>query len=134
MAQELAERVEADRSSAFVTFVFLACAVVWLLVATAAGLTSSIKLHEPDWLAQYPWLTFGRIRTIHLNAVAYGWAPMAALGVAIWLLPRLLKTRLVGGRFAIGMPAWSRAWAASRPASAMAWSGWKSRGRWTCCW
>ena len=28
--QELAERVEADRSSAFVTFVFLSCAVVWL--------------------------------------------------------------------------------------------------------
>ncbi len=101
MQQELAERVEADRSSAFVTFVFLSCSVVWLLVATAAGLTSSIKLHEPDWLVQYPWLTFGRIRTIHLNAVAYGWAPMAALGIAIWLLPRLLKTHLVGGRFAI---------------------------------
>jgi len=99
--QELAERVEADRSSAFVTFVFLSCAVVWLIVASLAGLTSSIKLHEPDWLAQYAWLTFGRIRTIHLNAVAYGWAPMAALGVANWLLPRLLKTPLVGGRFAI---------------------------------
>ncbi|WP_426323307.1 hypothetical protein [Pseudoduganella sp. R-43] len=52
MQQELAERVEADRSSAFVTFVFLSCSVVWLLVATAAGLTSSIKLHEPDWLVQ----------------------------------------------------------------------------------
>jgi len=101
LQQELAERVEADRSSAFVTFVFLACAVVWLIVATLAGLTSSIKLHEPDWLNQYAWLTFGRIRTIHLNAVAYGWAPMAALGTATWMLPRLLKTPLVGGRWAI---------------------------------
>jgi len=101
MQRELAERVEADRSSAFTTFVFLSCAIVWLLVATAAGLVSSIKLHEPDWLVQQAWLTFGRLRTIHLNAVAYGWAPMAALGIAVWLLPRLLKTHLVGARFAI---------------------------------
>ena len=99
--QELAERIEADRSSALVTFVFLACAMVWLIVASLAGLTSSIKLHEPDWLVQQAWLTFGRIRTIHLNAVAYGWAPMAAFGIAIWLLPRLLKTPLVGARYAI---------------------------------
>lgn len=101
LSKELAERIEADKSTAFVAFVFLACAVVWLIVASSAGLVSSIKLHEPDWLVNQAWLTFGRIRTIHLNAVAYGWAPMAALGIAIWMLPRLLKTPLIGGRFAV---------------------------------
>ncbi|HJV79628.1 cbb3-type cytochrome c oxidase subunit I [Noviherbaspirillum sp.] len=101
LSKELAERIEADKSTAFVAFVFLACAVVWLIVASSAGLISSIKLHEPDWLVNQAWLTFGRIRTIHLNAVAYGWAPMAALGIAIWMLPRLLKTPLIGGRFAV---------------------------------
>lgn len=101
LLRELKERIEADKSTAFVAFVFLSCAVVWLLVASAAGLVSSIKLHEPDWLVSQAWLTFGRIRTIHLNAVAYGWAPMAALGVAIWMLPRLLKTPLIGARFAV---------------------------------
>jgi cytochrome c oxidase cbb3-type subunit 1 len=101
LSAELEERIEADKSTAFVAFVFLSCAVVWLLVASAGGLISSIKLHEPDWLTGYAWLTFGRIRTIHLNAVAYGWAPMAALGIAIWMLPRLLKTPLIGGRFAV---------------------------------
>ena len=106
--QELDARVEADRSSALVTFLFLACAVVWLLVATAAGLLSSIKLHEPDLLVNQAWLTFGRMRTIHLNTVAYGWAPMAALGLAMWLLPRLLKTPLVGARYAIaGAMVWN---------------------------
>ena len=69
--------------------------------ASLAGLTASLELHAPDWLASYEWLTFGRIRTLHLNAVAYGWTPMAGLGVAIWLLPRLLKTPLVGANFAI---------------------------------
>ncbi|WP_426115865.1 cbb3-type cytochrome c oxidase subunit I [Massilia sp. PWRC2] len=99
--RDLLQRVEEDRSSAFVVFLFLSCAVVWLIVASLAGLTSSIKLHQPDFLVQQAWLTFGRLRTIHLNAVAYGWAPMAALGIALWLLPRLLKTPLVGGKAAI---------------------------------
>ncbi|MFC3108260.1 cbb3-type cytochrome c oxidase subunit I [Undibacterium arcticum] len=101
LEQDLKERMQADRSTAFVTFVFLSCAVVWLVLASFAGLTSSIKLHEPDWLNSEAWLSFGRLRTIHLNAVAYGWAPMAALGIAIWMLPRLLKTELLGARFAM---------------------------------
>ena len=107
---ELAERIQADRSTAFVSFVFLSCAVVWLIFASSAGLVSSIKLHEPDFLTSQAWLTFGRLRTLHLNSVAYGWAPMAAFGVAIWTLPRLLKTPLMGGRFAIlGCMLWNAA-------------------------
>lgn len=107
---ELTARIVADQSSALPAFVFLSCAVVWLVVLSAAGLISSIKLHEPDWLNQYAWLTFGRIRTIHLNAMAYGWAPMACLGVGLWMLPRLLRTPLVGARFAIlGCILWNAA-------------------------
>jgi len=101
LAADLRERVEADKSSAFVVFMFLSCAVVWLVVGSLAGLTSSYKLHQPDFLTGQAWLSFGRLRTIHLNAVAYGWAPMASLGIAMWLLPRLLKTRLIGARYAI---------------------------------
>jgi hypothetical protein len=40
---------------------------------------------------------FGRIRPAHLNAVIYGWRSLAGVGVALWLIPRLLKTELVGG-------------------------------------
>ena len=107
---ELAARARADQSTAPVVFVFFCCAFVWLVVASAAGLVSSIKLHEPDWLADYAWLTFGRIRTVHLNAVAYGWTPMAGLGVALFVIPRLLKTELVGARFALfGAALWNAA-------------------------
>jgi cytochrome c oxidase cbb3-type subunit 1 len=101
LKEELEERLQADKSTAFVSFVFLSCAIVWLVFASFAGLISSIKLHSPEFLDQYAWLTFGRIRTLHLNAVAYGWAPMASFGVVIWALPRVLKTELVGGRFAV---------------------------------
>lgn len=95
-AAELRDRIAADRSTAFPVFMFIAFACFWLLVGSLAGLTSSIKLHEPDWLTQQAWLTFGRIRTVHLTAVLYGWITNAALGMIVWLMPRLLRTRLYG--------------------------------------
>ena len=105
---ELLLRAEADASSAQLVFFFLCCSFAWLLLASAAGLTASIKLHQPDWLTDVGWLTFGRIRTVHLNAVAYGWAPMAGLGIALFVIPRLLKTPLVGARYAfLGAALWN---------------------------
>src|SRR5262249_10888094 len=49
-AHELRGRLDADTSTAFPVFMFIAFACMWLLVGSAAGLVSSIKLHEPDWL------------------------------------------------------------------------------------
>jgi len=109
-AAEIAARAEADASTAPLVFFMFCCAIVWLVLASAAGLTASLKLHWPDWLTQQGWLTFGRIRTVHLNAVAYGWAPMAGLGIAMFIIPRLLKTPLMGARFAfVGAALWNAA-------------------------
>ncbi len=94
-------RARADHSTSLVVGVFLTLAVMWLVLASFAGLISSIKLHSPDWLVQYSWLTFGRIRPIHLNLIAYGWCSLSGIGVAIWLIPRLLKTELVGAKYAL---------------------------------
>ena len=98
---EAALRQRADQSSSLVVGVCLTLSVVWLVLASLAGLISSIKLHAPDWWVGYEWLTFGRIRPIHLNLVAYGWCSMAGIGVALWLIPRLLKTELVGAKYAL---------------------------------
>ena len=95
-ASELEDRITSDRSTAFPVFMFITFACMWLVIGSVAGLIASIKLHEPDWLTQYAWLTFGRIRTTHLTAVLYGWITNAALGMIVWLLPRLLRTRLRG--------------------------------------
>jgi cytochrome c oxidase cbb3-type subunit 1 len=98
---EVDAHIEADRSSAFPVLMFVTFACLWLLVGSVAGLISSIKLHAPDWLNQQAWLTFGRLRTVHLNAVIYGWSTNAALGVILWVLPRLLRTRLYGAVWAM---------------------------------
>ncbi|SEB25954.1 cbb3-type cytochrome c oxidase subunit I [Variovorax sp. YR216] len=98
---ELRDRVAADTSTAFPVFMFMAFACLWLLVGSFAGLVSAIKLHEPDWLVSQAWTSFGRLRTVHLNAVFYGWLTNAGLGVVLWVLPRLLRTPLVGGIWAM---------------------------------
>jgi cytochrome c oxidase cbb3-type subunit 1 len=96
-----ADRIRADDSSAGVVGVCLTLAVVWLVFASLAGLISSIKLHAPDWWVQYDWLTFGRMRAMHTSMVAYGWCSLAGIGVSLWLIPRLLKTVLVGTKYAL---------------------------------
>jgi cytochrome c oxidase cbb3-type subunit 1 len=100
-AEDLAARIREDRSSAGPVILCLTSAVFWLLCGSLAGLISSLKMHMPDWLVTDAWLTFGRIRPAHLNMVIYGWSSLAGVGVALWLVPRLLRTVLVGGRFAI---------------------------------
>ncbi|MFN7835136.1 MAG: cbb3-type cytochrome c oxidase subunit I [Burkholderiaceae bacterium] len=97
---DLAERLRIDRSSAGPALVCLSLAIMWLVWGSLAGLISSIKLHEPDWWVAQGWITFGRIRPVHLNIVAYGWCSFAGVGIALWMIPRLLKTELIGARYA----------------------------------
>ena len=98
---ELLHRVESDSSTAFPVFMFIAFACFWLVLGSVAGLVSSLKLHMPDWLVSEAWMSFGRMRTVHLNAVLYGWITNCALGMILWLLPRLLRTPLVGAIWAM---------------------------------
>jgi cytochrome c oxidase cbb3-type subunit I len=105
---DLAQRIREDRSSAGPVLVCLSSAVLWLLLGSLAGLMSSLKMHWPDWLVIDAWLTFGRIRPAHLNMVIYGWSSLAGVGIALWLLPRLLRTELIGGRYAVaGAVVWN---------------------------
>ncbi|MBS7350882.1 MAG: cbb3-type cytochrome c oxidase subunit I [Comamonas sp.] len=93
-AHSLAQRQAADDSSRVATLFFLISACAWLLLGSIAGLTASLKLHLPDWLVHEAWQTFGRMRTLHLTAVFYGWISNACLAVIIWLTPRLMRTPL----------------------------------------
>ncbi|WP_241262867.1 cbb3-type cytochrome c oxidase subunit I [Parahaliea mediterranea] len=105
---DMSVRIEGDRSSRGVALALWGSATFWLLVGSIFGLISSIKLHHPDWLVNEAWLTFGRTRIVHLNAVAYGWTAMAALATATWMLPRLLRTPLRGAGFSyLGTVLWN---------------------------
>ena len=83
----------ADPSTVRVTFEYLACAALWLLVGTAAGLIDALKLNSPDILA-VPWLSFGRVRPIHTNTVFWGWSSMGLVGLALYVVARTSRTAL----------------------------------------
>lgn len=73
---------------------FFVSAAIWLALAITVGATVAVKFVRPDWLTQYPWLSFGRLRPIHVNGVLFGWLSMAYVGAMFYMVPRLLGTSL----------------------------------------
>ncbi len=67
---------------------------VWMVVGTLAGLGSAIHLIAPDIFANMSWLEFGRIRAVHVNTVFFGFVFCMLTGVCLYILPRVLDTKL----------------------------------------
>lgn len=87
-----------DASVRNVGLLFLVASVVWLMIGTLLALLASFTLHPPNFIAgaiaDIEWLTFGRVRSAHLNAMAFGWGNNAIFLVAIWLMARLSRTEI----------------------------------------
>lgn len=67
---------------------YLGCATFWLLFGTTVGEYLGIKFMAPD-VDHSSWLSFGRLRPVHTNAVFWGWASLAMLGLAYYVVPRV---------------------------------------------
>lgn len=91
---ENVERALIDASTRVPVLMFYASAIFWLLVGTLFAGFASFKLHSPEMLSGISFLTFGRVRAVHMNMMVYGWASMAGMGTAIWLMARLCRTTL----------------------------------------
>jgi len=85
---------EVDASMRKPAMLFLVSAVFWLLLGTAFALIAAIKATNPEFLGDTEWLTFGRIRTAHLNAMIYGWGNNVIFAVAPWIMGRLSRARI----------------------------------------
>jgi cytochrome c oxidase cbb3-type subunit I len=90
-----------DASTRAPVLLFLVFGVLWLLAATALAIVSSVQLHNPGFLGEYGWLTYGRARPAYLSGFIYGWAFNAAFAVALWLMARLSGAVVRGGAMAI---------------------------------
>lgn len=91
---ERVERALIDASTRLPVLMFYSSALVWLLIGTALAGFTSWKLHAPDLLSNSGFFTWGRLRPAHMNVMVFGWASMAGLGTAIWLMARLSRTTL----------------------------------------
>jgi len=88
------QRAAIDASARLPVLGFFTGSVFWLFAGTVLALLASIKLHNPQFLDDASWLTFGRVRPAHLNSMAYGWASQAGIGVLLWLMARLARAEL----------------------------------------
>jgi len=86
-----------DQSIRTAGLFFLTSAVIWLMIGTVLAIISSYKLHSPEFLAQYEWLTFGRARSAHLNCMIFGWANNAIFCLALWIMARLSRNEVRHG-------------------------------------
>ena len=97
-----------DASCRVPVLVLFACAAFWLVTASVFALIASLKLHAPGLLADCPWFTYGRVQAAQINALIYGFAAQAALGVTLWLIARLGRTPLAQpGYIVVGAIFWN---------------------------
>jgi cytochrome c oxidase cbb3-type subunit 1 len=72
---------------------YLGCATFWLLFGTTVGEYVGVKFVAPD-ADHISWLSFGRLRPVHTNAVFWGWASLGMLGLGYYVVPRVSNTKL----------------------------------------
>lgn len=72
---------------------YLISATAWLLFGTSVGEYIGIKFVAPD-VDTVSWLSFGRLRPVHTNSVFWGWASMAMVGLAYYVVPRVSNIKL----------------------------------------
>jgi cytochrome c oxidase cbb3-type subunit 1 len=87
-----ASELEIDASCRVPLLALLVGASVWLVLGTVLAVIASIKFHAPDFLADCPLMTYGRVQAAANDALVYGFCLPAALGVILWIFSRLSQT------------------------------------------
>ncbi len=88
-----AKRPHIDHELARLVLWYIGCATFWLLFGTTVGEYLGIKFVAPD-ADHVSWLSFGRLRPVHTNAVFWGWASLGMMGLAYYTVPRVSNTKL----------------------------------------
>lgn len=79
---------------------FTAAAVVWTLVGMLAGVYVAAELVWPELGFDQPWLSFGRLRTVHTHSVIFGFGVSALIGTAFYSVQRTSHVPLFAPRLA----------------------------------
>src|SRR5437773_10290400 len=91
---EQVERALIDASTRVPVLMFYTSSMSWLILGTLLAGFVSFKLHTPDMFSEISFLTWGLFWPAHMNVMVYGWASMAGMGTAIWLMAGLGRTGL----------------------------------------
>jgi cytochrome c oxidase cbb3-type subunit 1 len=86
-----------DSSCRVPLLALFAGAGAWLCLSSVLGLMASIKFHQPNFLADCEFLTYGRVYPASTVALLYGFCIPAGLAAALWLFVRLGRCELSHG-------------------------------------
>ncbi|MBA5791376.1 cytochrome-c oxidase, cbb3-type subunit I [Flavobacterium sp. xlx-214] len=73
---------------------FLYASILFGVVGMLVGLLLAVMFIFPNITDNIPWLSFGRLRPLHTNAVIFAFVGNAIFGGVYYSLQRLLKTRM----------------------------------------
>lgn len=87
------DRPQVDPALSKLVVWYIVSATIWLLWGTSVGTYVGIKFLAPD-ADHISWLSFGRLRPVHTNAVFWGWSSLAMMGLAYYVVPRVSNVKL----------------------------------------
>src|SRR6478736_2910287 len=84
---------------------FAIMTVVWGTIGMAVGVLLAAQLIWPDLTYGVPWLSYGRLRPLHTNAVIFAFGGCALFATSYYVVQRTCQVRLFGdGLAAITLP------------------------------
>ena len=79
---------------------FSIMAVVWGVVGMLVGVFVASQLAWPELNFGIPWLSYGRLRPLHTNAVIFAFGGSALIGTSYYVVQRTCQVRLFAGKLA----------------------------------
>src|SRR5689334_16645274 len=79
---------------------FAVMAVVWGVVGMLVGVFIAAELIWPDLNLGLPWLSYGRLRPLHTNAVIFAFGGCALFATSYYVVQRTSHVRLFAGKLA----------------------------------
>ncbi|WP_234364124.1 cbb3-type cytochrome c oxidase subunit I [Lunatibacter salilacus] len=78
---------------------YIGASVFWLVFGTLIGQYLGLKFLWPE-MDSVSWLSFGRLRPVHTNAVFWGWASLTMIGLGHFVITRTSNNILYSYRLA----------------------------------
>ncbi len=79
---------------------FAVMTVVWGIVGMAVGVLIAAQLYWPALNFDLPWLSYGRLRPLHTNAVIFAFGGCALMATSLHVVQRTCHVRLLSDRLA----------------------------------
>jgi len=82
---------------------FVIATILWGIVGMLVGVIIAAQLWMPVLNLDIPWLTYGRLRPLHTNAVIFAFGGCGLIGTSLYVVQRTCHVRLISDKLASGV-------------------------------